>query len=554
MPAENKWNDALGKRLYDFEEAPLPETWSKISGELKPRRYRWWLWLPLIPLLISLPWVLKFTVIEKHEVGLEQKNNPKSEENLAFLQPANGTENSPSENKTGSIASNQPAPVSPKELTSGSDQQTNSGNPDKNTVDEIGKNVTPNRQAEKPAYRPLVVIPGVAAIRETEDMEEENSISEKPKKKILSKGLIAHARRKDAKPTLASKSLNPEESKDNTTVPDQKENSGNSVSAGGILQPAIAFNRNAKKDQAGKALNGSPDELKTENNAGFTVQEINSENKENGAATQDSKSSLGELSGLAPVQNEAAKQDSVIKPISLAANLTQDSSENKTRKQPVKTNNKWAFITYGTPQIAYQRVLANRQDNLMVVKMNHMNAYSSERLGYELGLRSRYYLSENLQLEAGLHFGQLTQSINLTTKATLADSAVVQQQPNGSVAMQVHNRQQKQQVIFRYYLGGVYLGANYVLLPKLHFNAGLGANTLLQYKNETEGFDPEITRVAPYVTAGFKYNWQLGRDFTLQAGPVMQYYLQAFQRGNTPISAKPTTFGLSIGIQYRRQK
>ena len=554
MPAENKWNDALGKRLYDFEEEPLPETWPKISDKLKPRRYRWWFWLPLLPLLISLPWLVKNPGLRNAAEDRNQQTKLQNENSISVIKPKPHTGTLQPEQKPGNIALNQPAPVSAEELTSEPNPQINSGKSNLNTAGDEEKNIPPTRQSEQQGYRPIIVTPGIAAVQETEEPGKVNSAPEKQKKKTLPQGLIARTRQQKAWPDKAAKSLIPAGSTNKTAVPVLKEKPENNLYAGASGQPAIAFKGKAGKNQAGKDLNGSPEAQKTLAGTANTVPEVNSGYSETGATPQDQKSSLDLSVAFAPEQNAPAKQDSVLNQISDAIPLAQDSTENKAGNEPGKATGKWAFIVHGAPQIAYQQVFANRQDYLMVSKMNHLNTYSSERFGYELGIRSRYYLSEKIQLEAGFHFGQLKQTINITTMATQADSAVVQQQPNGNITMQVYNRQQNQQFVFQYYLGGAYLGANYVLLPKLHFQAGSGASTVFKYKNETKGLKAEITDVLPYLAAGFKYNWQPGRKVTLQAGPVMQYYLQAFQRGNAPVTAKPVTFGFSIGMQYRNLK
>src|SRR5687768_14200303 len=87
MQADKKWEDSVGKRLYDFEGEPSPQSWDKINQRIQPKRKpRWWLWLPALLLFIALPLTFYFN----SDNLLTQKENKNLAKNESVYRGTDG--------------------------------------------------------------------------------------------------------------------------------------------------------------------------------------------------------------------------------------------------------------------------------------------------------------------------------------------------------------------------------------------------------------------------------------------------------------------------------
>lgn len=555
MQADNKWKDAFGKRLYDYEEAPLPETWNKINKEIKPARYRWWFWLPLLPLLVLLPWAIK-----NGKVNFDSASTGKT----VALQPENRQPSLAGRpvNTTGQIAAKPNKGAGTNAISGPTESKSN-----------------PTQAGEQEKHNPANgLVETNVAVGETHLA----TVPVKPEKVKLPSLLLLPGSVKKPSPETAvsgknSEKANPESQPNSGYLANTTKKNSSKLEENTSKKPAVVSAVSAAESPAQNLQNGmnsiekagitniskTTNQIIANGESTFKHQEIagtHNPDKEAGQQAQlaAGKENLQENNGLSnevpaaslnPANQDSAILQPVIKPTDLSLNASADSAETK----PETRSKKWAFALYATPQYAYQRVLANRQDEVMVLQMNNMNNFTSERLGFETGISTRYFISEKVQLNAGLQFTQLSQVISYSTASDFADSVVSYDQ-NGSVAMQVYNRQNQQQVNFRHYMVGAFLGGQYLLFDQLQVAAGLGSNIILQTRKEAETLLAPIEKVCPYVSVGFKYGWQLSEALTLEAGPVMQYYLQPVQQRAAPIAARPTTFGLNIGLQYRGKK
>jgi hypothetical protein len=550
MQAENNWKDQLGKRLYDYEEEPLPDTWSKIEKDLKPSRFRWWLWLPLVPLLISLLWLENSSGLANEEKAGEQTitgNTTPAEKIQVAAKPKRSdisAQAEPGISKTGNI-------VQP-EISS---EQANN-----------------KLSAEKPKTGNAALVNGIAesngpAFISPTSKVKPGSFRDKP---VKAKAVIIAAVRprpikKQYSPIAESKIIEAT----NTSVSGKLAATNGSKNAGTFEDKKQ--NRKNKEKEKATSLNIGKDKISSPASGGNTA---------SGPTGTLNQTSANNLPGNKPVLNtpvagvsiysQAVQTESEISEIpkeNLALNQTTETlpvtldSVSKTRPTSPDSSNKpnnsaarkWSVLVYGSPQYAIQRVMANRNDQIMVLKMNNLNEYSSERLGYEFGFRGQYGLTEKVELEAGFQFAHLTQYLTFTTATGPADSTVVAQN-NNQLGIQVYNRQEQQQYLFRYYLAGAFAGANYTVLPRLALSGGAGLNYVLRTESGQESISAPVSKLNPYLTIGLKYSWKLNENLTLQAGPTMQYYLKPLQKDEAPLCAKPTTFGFTVGIQFQRKK
>src|SRR5688572_5847513 len=87
MRADNNWEDAVGKRLYDFEGELSPQAWQKINQRIQPKPKPWyrWLWLPALLLFISLPiaFYLKSKTAENQLAGSKNAQLPLESHEIA---------------------------------------------------------------------------------------------------------------------------------------------------------------------------------------------------------------------------------------------------------------------------------------------------------------------------------------------------------------------------------------------------------------------------------------------------------------------------------------
>jgi hypothetical protein len=185
----------------------------------------------------------------------------------------------------------------------------------------------------------------------------------------------------------------------------------------------------------------------------------------------------------------------------------------------------------------------------MILKLNNKNEFSSERVGYEFGVRSYFPIRENIELETGLQFARLNQKFNFTVASEFADSTVSFMQ-NGNVQVDVFNRQLQEQHTFKYYFGGLYAGGNFGFGSSFKLTAGAGANWILSTNPNRKTSGIESHNFNPYLSAGLLYTKPLTSSLIWQAGPTVQYYLRQTQDEKAYFGAKPTTIRFTFGIRY----
>lgn len=550
MRADKNWEDSIGKKLFEFEGELSPQAWDNISKKIQPkRRNRWFIWLPLVLFFCGLPLAVYYA----------------NKSGLIHLSSENTTTSNSKSTQTGldklaSTRTAQPTGNERSNLKHSTEPTENSGKQNEQLAQtkEIKQENLPEHysttktnlslpsKSEKPELLPALIAENPKnLITEKEKNSEGNAIEKRQKSKnrvrnyTTAKSLIATSSKPKTTEINYSK-------KQKAAGKSGKETNELSLAKTGnpVVQTSKIADANSANIQAG-----------TKQNTGLEINPGLTETKTVGKE--------GSNPGITPAQTAPApdknivagkaKTDSTLISKTVAVipveNAPVDSSTTK-EKEKEDEKMKWSFSIYGTPQYTVQQVAPNEKDEILILKLNNKNDFSSERIGYEFGLRSYYPLNKNLQFELGLHFTRLNQHLNLTTASPLADSIVTVSQ-NNPVKLEVLNRQLNEDFNLKYFYGGLFVGGNAALGQNLKFTAGLGLNGLVAAKPKDTARELESKTLNPYVSAGLKYNYKLSSALILQAGPVIQYYLKPIQKKTSYFTAQPTTFGFSIGILFQ---
>lgn len=542
MRADNNWEENVGKRLFDFEGELSPQAWQNINQRINAKpKSRWrWLWLPAALLFIALPLAFYLNFKTANNQLAETINAPESPKNLGRQHPVRTpakTETIGSATKEQTTLEKPGTQTNPETLANSTSEivETNQAS----AVENTNLNSLP---AKDKAKTKIKMLPGLVAENNSKPItktEKAHSLAGKLPK--VSGGLLATTRKKSTTETVAKSG--------------KKVSEVTSKQNGRYLTPKtdgeLAFNNKAKNQAAGQEKNNAankpassalaePAKDKPANGkpvtkiAGFTDQPQN-------PSVNSTQEQLQVKGKAAAAVDSAAKQALVSAP-QPQTDTTQKAAETKPEK--VK---KWQFSIYAAPQYTFQRVYANKTDDVMILRMNNKNEIENERMGYEFGFRSHYQLSEKVQLETGLQFSRLNQYLNFTTASHDADSSLIRQ-PNGDLLLEIRYREQNQKLLFKYFMGGVHVGANVRLGKQWSLAGGLGTNWLF-WKNPDEETVPIGTKnFNPFVSAGLRYYRPLSNSITLTMGPTLQYYVRAIQNESAYYGSKPTTFGFSFGL------
>src|SRR5688572_3406430 len=186
MQADNNWEDKVGKKLYDFEAELSPQSWNDISKKMQPkRRNRWFLWLPLVLALLSIPALLHYSGKLKTVLPGAQK----PEENIAInsdkKNPAILNQTSKPSEK---VAENGQKVTQPAENNFESETQKAENKITKSEVaptpkekEQIAINSNNTSEIKKPGTNTLVIIPGKSKKLPVGEENDKNEGSEDPK-------------------------------------------------------------------------------------------------------------------------------------------------------------------------------------------------------------------------------------------------------------------------------------------------------------------------------------------------------------------------------------
>ncbi len=536
MRADNNWEDSVGKRLYDFEGDLSPQSWDKINRRIQPKtRPRWWLWLPALLVFLALP--LTFYLnhkanettqnIEGQPIAInENRKGASQKESTGPVESIPNTALQKADLKTESPANDGLKQPAPENLATAKNQP----------IHPAEDHLTPAQPS-----KPKTNLPQVLIAEEKNDRVKEGEKAEPKKLKTFKPetGIIASRITKIKQKTVANSPEKP-------TSATASKVKGNPENAGDVKAEAIAKNQTSASVVIGKIPENTQLALKDKNT-------VKPENKAEGTTGTASETSAPENkgSGIKPeekqpeaiiaAQDSAGQKGNVLEEAQVAK-----ADSDKADQQALR---KWTFAVYGSPQYTFQRVFANTEDEIMILRMNNQNTFETERLGYEFGFRSYFPITPKADLEIGLHFARLNQCLKFTMANQVADSVTVNNS-NGQLMLDVTNREIDETILFKYFFGGLYIGGNFKLNSAIHFSAGIGSNLLL-WKNPNEELVPiKTNQLNPYLSAGLHYQMPLNSNLTLQAGPTLQYYLRSVQQESAYYGVKPTTVGFTFKLLF----
>lgn len=531
MRADNNWEDSVGKKLFDMEGELAPQAWENISRRIapKPKRKPFWYWLPALLLFLAAPLAYFGS---KNESFFRK---PAGEPVISRHSAAHQSQTSSPAPAAQPFPDNSPARANVNE--------PEKAFPDPTANNSLAQNATQNPSQSQAAIAPgksnvnKTILPGLAAAEEKNKPEEplEKAPERSGKKRLnnLSGGVILAQTRPAINQNQGSGTLP-------KTLSDKAPKPGSQVTT--VATSNTNPGTTKPENEAPVITKEMPLATVTGEKTEQVLAEITAIETPKTVVTLSSAEIPALDPGLAPVP---APADSL-----LAALPAEDSTRSEAAPRKATEKGNWQWGVYGAGQYAFQRVFANPADEVMILKLTNKNQLESERLGYEFGFRGYYPLKENVQLEVGFQFARLNQYLKFRTATTIADSVVLVNS-GGNLSLEVSNREQEEILLFKYFFGGLYSGANVRLTNGLLLAGGLGANWLL-WKNPDEKQIPIPTQsLNPYLSAGLRYQIPVSQGLSLQLGPTLQYYLRPVQKETAHYGAKPTTFGFSLGLLFK---
>jgi hypothetical protein len=221
--------------------------------------------------------------------------------------------------------------------------------------------------------------------------------------------------------------------------------------------------------------------------------------------------------------------------------------------QAEKTNSKRKVSLYflAMPTFGYQRIVANRNDNIIIDNIKKVSAFSYKRLGIRAELGMMFPLSSKFNITGGILYYQRKQTINYVEKVLDNSNVTSADDQHVDLAPRFMYRDKS----FGYELKnvGVQLGAN-VVLSKNKFLHIAGGGIEFQKGLNKPGKEQKDFSGNPstFVFYNLYYRMQYPAEGRLRAifQPTFNYSLYLNQDMNAPFYVKPYGFGLNFGITY----
>ena len=210
-------------------------------------------------------------------------------------------------------------------------------------------------------------------------------------------------------------------------------------------------------------------------------------------------------------------------------------------------NNVFYFLAM--PTMGYQRVEANKQDNVFIAGIHQLASFSPKRLGVRLEAGWQVPLSSRWQLSAGMLYYQRRQTINYIEK--MIDSMIVNSAGN-EISLTPHFRYSDK--TFEYNLNniGLHVSINY-RIAETAFLQIIGTG-LEVHKGLRKPSDESLMREDPslYLFYNLYYRIQYPSTGRLKAifQPTLNYSFYLNENVNAPFYVKPYGLGLNLGFTY----
>jgi hypothetical protein len=217
----------------------------------------------------------------------------------------------------------------------------------------------------------------------------------------------------------------------------------------------------------------------------------------------------------------------------------------------IKSRHKVSLYFLAMPTFGYQRIVANRNDNVIIDNIKKVSAFSYKRLGIRAELGITYPLSSRFNITGGILYYQRKQTINYVEK--VLDNSNVTSADDQQVNLDPHFVYLNKSFEYELKNMGVQLGAN-VVLSKNKFLHTAGGGIEFQKGLNKLGTDQKNLSGNPstFVFYNVYYRMQYPAEGRLRAifQPTFNYSLYLNQDMNAPFYVKPYGFGLNFGIAY----
>lgn len=210
------------------------------------------------------------------------------------------------------------------------------------------------------------------------------------------------------------------------------------------------------------------------------------------------------------------------------------------------------FYLIAMPTLGYQRIEANRNDNIFIEGINRVPNFSFKRLGVRLEAGIQVPLSKRMQVSAGLLYYQRKQTLGYVEK--MVDSMKVISAESEIVVGPEFSYIQK---TFDHELrnAGLQLGIIYMLsVKKFVHSLGTGLEVHKSLRKPSGGETGQFFVEDPslYLFYDLYYRLQYPAEGRLKAvfQPTLNYSFYFNKDLNAPFYVKPYGLGLNLGITY----
>jgi hypothetical protein len=284
-----------------------------------------------------------------------------------------------------------------------------------------------------------------------------------------------------------------------------------------------------------------------------TISDAGKSNAENASQTDSDKEIASSLS----VESAAVDSVSGLKPeTALSQNpsekLRQQAGEETANKDKKGKSEKFNLYLTAMPTFGYNRIEANKDDNVMIESIGKVSNFSTKRLGIRVELGAEYAISRRTRVFAGLLYYQRKQTIDYVEKTV----ENVVQEKIADTTIVFDPQYSYEDKTFEYELKniGVQFGINYILSEGkfIHF-VGTGIEFHKALNKLPEGNTPAFgSAPSTYVFYNLYYRLQYPAKGKLRGifQPTFNYSLYLNQDKNAPFYVKPYGLGLNVGVTY----
>lgn len=234
--------------------------------------------------------------------------------------------------------------------------------------------------------------------------------------------------------------------------------------------------------------------------------------------------------------------------------------------EQIKKSRKINYKIFFSPRYTFRRIQPNTEDEVFVEKVNGMNNFFGERLGFETGLIAEKQLSKRWSILLGLSFVSMKEKIAFRATSGIPDSTHFEQNSDNTFNLAGDYKTEDISYKSTFYYSGISLGSQYTYWKSdrksFYFSFGGGVNLLIKGKTQIgrdDVVESEIYFPSPknpleqmnfriHLSPGYSFQINPKRQFFFE--PTLNYFLGSTYQKREPIGLKPYTLGLNFGIKF----